>query len=157
MKQEPDPIQSIGAPSDATALVRAQTRGPLEGHALPEALSGLGSAFRSQPAWTLIYQWTKQVMEDHQNAKQELVETKRKLETGQADLFDMKIKNVELTQKLKIAEKSSISKNRWQGVGFFFLGLSPAAYLNTVPIYGYLLGGVGLLFLVFAWREDIGK
>lgn len=65
---ESEPIDSgiefiqEGTPSDSTALVIAKARGSLEGHALPEALSTLLPAFRSQPAWVLICQWTNQVM-----------------------------------------------------------------------------------------------
>jgi hypothetical protein len=38
-------------------------------------------------------------------------------------------------------------------MGTLFLGLSPAAYLNTLPIYGFVMGGIGILFLYFAWHE----
>lgn len=162
IKSEPidsgtDPIQIIGAPTDESLLVQAKARGSFEGHALPDALSNLAPAFRSHPAWILISKWTTQVIEDHQNTKKELDEVKRKLEIAQSDLFKMTIKNVELTSTLNSAKRASSYKARWQAMGSFFLGLSPAAYFNTVQIYGFLLGGIGLVFLYFAWREDAEK
>ena len=162
MESEPvdsgtEPIQTAGSPIDTTALVKARARGPLEGHPLPEALRDIGPAFRSNPVWILVCQWTNQVIGDHQNLKNELSELKGKLEATQSELNEKKIQCMELTQKLAAQARIATSKTRWQVMGSLFLGLSPAAYFNTAPIYGYLLGGVGLLFLYFAWREETGK
>jgi hypothetical protein len=149
-----DPVQGVGPLNDSTSIVKAKARGPLEGHALPEALSSLGPAFRSHPAWVLVCQWTNQVFQDHENVKRELLDTKRKLESTSSDYVELRIRNIELTEKLRGAKRISSYTTRWQVAGTLLLGLSPAAYLNTRPIYGILLAGVGLLFLYFAWSED---
>lgn len=137
-----DPTQSVGSRPDATALTKAQARGPLVGHPLPEALRDIGPAFRSNPVWLLVCQWTSQVMDDYQS-------TKKELEALRSQLDEKKTENAELKAKLSIASY----KSRWQAMGTLFLGLSPAAYLNTLPIYGFVMGGIGILFLYFAWHE----
>lgn len=152
-----DPVQSEGSPTDSSALVKAKARGPLVGHPLPDALRDIAPAFRSHPVWLLVCQWTNQVIEDHQNTKKELAETKDKFEAVRSELHEKKIENAGLSGKLREQAKICSYKTRWQAMGTLFLGLSPAAYLNTFPIYGFIMAGVGILFLYFAWRENVGN
>ena len=107
-----DPIQIVGPPTDSTALVKARSRGSLEGHALPEALRDIAPAFRSHPAWILVCQWTNQVIGDHENLKNELSKSREKLEATQSELHEKKIECVGLTQKLAAQARIANSKTK---------------------------------------------
>ena len=164
MTETPEPTetgsagtQEIGTP----ASLSVNQQSPLEGLPITRTVEGLAAthsrSMGGEVAANLLAGAFTQITHDLQETKQDLDSTQKKLEMTHEELSDYKTKTAVLQERVNITHKNRHLKNLSMTAGTILIALGVDLYRNDFDKSAYILGALGMLFILLGWFSKEGS
>lgn len=141
-------------PGTITALVAEPSR-PLEGLPIAQRLEGLAAArprsMGGEIAASLVAGSFTQLSNDLNETRRDLQGTQQELRSSQDALAECQVKAAVLDEKVKANSRERHLRNLSIAIGTALIGFAIELTRHNLDAVGYVLGGVGVLLLLFGW------
>lgn len=97
-----------------------------------------------------------QLSHDLQTTRQELNETRTELRQALGELSKSEAKAAVLEERANAAERDKHLKNLSITAGTALIGIGIELYRNNFDKFGYIVGGFGVLLVIFGWFSRKG-